>query len=174
MRPESSIPQRRRKKAVIAPQIVSGKAKTIRLISGGSSKLAVAGKSRAPAASRGLNSSRQRLMVTGIGGSSVFRVSLVFYTLVMLVVSVASMVLWNLAAAAGLERKANRLIDQLIGSNSYHIIGWQVFIVFVGIGILWVAVSSVVTFIGVRLFNVVAEMVGGISLYVRVRGPNQK
>lgn len=119
------------------------------------------------------SSKQQPLLVSGIGLTSVFRISLVFYFLIFLIVLAAMVILWQVFGSSGYELKANHLIDSLLGSTSYHIIGSQVLVVFVGLGIVWVVLASVVTMIGTRIFNAVATLIGGITIYVRTGGPTR-
>ncbi len=109
----------------------------------------------------------QRINVVGLSAVSVFKVFLIFYSLMASVFVVAGIVIWNLAAAAGLTHKLNHLIESLTGSTNYAIHGVQVLVIGVGFLVVLVAVSSVVTAIAARIFNFVAELVGGIGLNIR-------
>ncbi|NNN11514.1 MAG: hypothetical protein HKL83_06600 [Acidimicrobiaceae bacterium] len=121
--------------------------------------------SRPKAASKG--GGFQRINVVGLSAVSVFKVFLIFYSLMAAVLVIAGIVLWNLAAAAGLTHKLNHLIESLTGSTNYAIHGIQVLVIGVGFLVVLVAVSSVVTAIAARIFNFVAELVGGIGLNIR-------
>ncbi len=109
----------------------------------------------------------QRINVVGLSAASVFKVFLIFYSLMASVFVIAGIVLWNLAAAVGLTHKLNHLIDSLTGSTSYAVHGIQVLVIGIGFLVVLVAVSSVVTAIAARIFNFVAELVGGIGLNIR-------
>jgi hypothetical protein len=111
----------------------------------------------------------QPLVVTRISSSSVLRASLVFYFLTFLVVLIAMVILWQFFGKSGYEVKLNHLLDSLLGSATYHVIGTQVLVIFVGLGIVWVVLASVVTVIAVRIFSTVASLLGGITIYVRTR-----
>lgn len=125
------------------------------------------GKSRSSA---GRDPSRKRrgqaLFLTGIGIKSIFRVSVLFYTFILAVFLVAGFILWMILGISGYETKLNNLIDSLIGSSTYHLIGLDVFIVTTAIGVVWVVVSATLTTIAVKMFNLVADLVGGIRIYL--------
>ncbi len=111
----------------------------------------------------------QPLVITRISSASVLRASLVFYFLAFLVAVVAMVILWQFFGASGYETKLNHLLDSLLGSATYHVIGFQVLVIFAGLGIVWVILSSIVTVIAVRIFSAVASLLGGITIYVRTR-----
>ncbi len=114
----------------------------------------------------------QRINVVGMSALSVFRVVLVFYSLMALVFLVAGMILWTIASRAGLVLKLNHLIRSLTGSSTYSFRGTQVLVVAVGFLVVLVAIGSILTAISVRIFNMVMELVGGIGLNVRAGASN--
>ena len=107
-----------------------------------------------------------KITVVGVGAQSIFRMALLFCSFFFIVVTIAAMFLWEVFGISGYERKANSLIDQLIGSSTYHIIGWEVLFVFIGLGVFLVLVASVLSYISARIFNLVLDLVGGIELIV--------
>ncbi|MGC8481297.1 MAG: DUF3566 domain-containing protein [Acidimicrobiales bacterium] len=109
----------------------------------------------------------QPLAITGVSSLSVFRVSLVFYSLLFLIVMVGFIILWHFFGASGYEQKANHLIDSLVGSATYHIQGLQILVIFIGLGVVWIVVAAALTVIASRVFNLVAELIGGMTIYVR-------
>ena len=129
----------------------------------GEKKKGTASRPKAPSKGGGF----QRINVVGLSAVSVFKVFLIFYSLMAAVLVIAGIVLWNLAAAAGLTHKLNHLIESLTGSTNYAIHGIQVLVIGVGFLVVLVAVSSVVTAIAARIFNFVAGLVGGIGLNIR-------
>lgn len=112
----------------------------------------------------------QPLLITKFGLSSLFRICLIFYTLIFAVVLIAMIILWEVMASAGFETKLNHLLGSLLGSSTYHVMGTEVLVIFVGFGIVWILLSAGVTVIGMRIFNMVSELVGGIKVYVRSGG----
>ncbi len=109
---------------------------------------------------------RAKLTIFGLDSFAVFRSSLLVFSLLFGVFIVAWALLWSLFGLSGYEARTNNLIDQLIGSTTYHLIGWQIFLVLVGLGAFFVLFSSVVTYIIVRLINLALYAVGGVDVFV--------
>ncbi len=107
-----------------------------------------------------------KITVVGVGAQSVFRMALLFYSFLFFVFTIAAMFLWEVFGVSGYEQKTNTLIDQLIGSSTYHLVGWEVLFVFIGFGVFLVIIASVLTYIAARILNLVLDLVGGVELIV--------
>lgn len=116
----------------------------------------------------------QPLVLTRIGLGSFFRICLVFYTLFFLVMMVAGVVSWQFLSSAGYVRKLNHLIDSLIGSATYHVVGSQVLLIAAGFGIVGVIFFSAVSTILAKLFNLVSDLLGGVTIYLRQGGSSSR
>ncbi|MHB8190176.1 MAG: DUF3566 domain-containing protein [Ferrimicrobium sp.] len=114
-----------------------------------------------------------KLTLFGVDSSSLVRVALVFYFFLFVVVLIAAVILWAIFGMSGYEARANHLIDQLLGSATYHLIGWQVFLVFLGLGIFGVILCSVASLIVVQVLNMTIEQVGGITLFLGTDRPRR-
>ncbi len=109
----------------------------------------------------------QALQVTKVGSTSVFRVAVLFYTFLLAVFLVAGIILWFLLGVSGYETKLNHLIDSLLGSSTYHLIGLEVFVVTTAIGVVWVVILAALTTVAVKIFNLAIDLVGGIKIYLK-------
>ncbi len=113
----------------------------------------------------------QALLLTKVGSTSVFRIVVLFYTFLLATFLVAGIILWLLLGASGYESKLNHLIDSLLGSSTYHLIGLEVLVVAVAVGVVWVVVSAALTTVAVKMFNLAIDMVGGIKIYLQSASP---
>ncbi len=113
----------------------------------------------------------QSLLVTNVGSTSVFRVAVLFYTFLLATFLVAGIILWFLLGVSGYETKLNHLIESLLGSSTYHLIGFEVFIVAVAVGVVWVVVLAALTTVAVKMFNLAIDLVGGIRISLRALPP---
>ncbi len=121
-----------------------------------------AGVSRA-AASRG------RLKRVGL--LSVVKMSLAFYLCVFVVVMVAGAVLWNVAEAAGLIRKLDKLVRSLFALSNFQLhpltaLGWGG--AAVGALCLLGVLANVLTAV---FYNLLADLVGGLQVTVAGEEP---
>lgn len=97
---------------------------------------------------------------------SVFKMSLVFYLCVLIIVLLAGAILWNVAQAAGVVEKLDKLIRSLFALSSFHLHPLTALVwggAFVGslclLGVLVNVVAAV-------LFNLLSNIVGGVRVVV--------
>lgn len=107
-----------------------------------------------------------KLRVKHVFLPSLIRVSLVFYVGLVVVSMLATIVGWMLLSSVGLVAKVNHLIDQLIGSTTYSVSLAQVLVVQIGLGIAWVIVATIMTYIAGAVYNLSSEMGNGIVVGV--------
>jgi hypothetical protein len=109
---------------------------------------------------------RNRLVVRRIGVVSVLKVSLVFYTCLLIVMLIAGVVLWNVAAAVGAIDSLDKLIRSLFALTSFQLhplvaLGWSA-----AIGAALCFLGVLFNVIAVILFNLISDMVGGVQLFI--------
>lgn len=109
----------------------------------------------------------QAVFITEVGATSIFRISVLFYSFLMLTFLVAGVILWFLLGTSGYEAKLNHLIDSLLGSSTYHLIGLEIFIAATALGVVWVVISAALTTVAVKMFNLAIDLVGGFKIYLK-------
>ncbi len=109
---------------------------------------------------------RSRRLVRRFDIWSVFKVSVIFYICVFVVMLVAGTVLWNVAAAFGVITDGEKLVRSLFALNTYILHPITAF--------LWGSViAGAVCFLGVLtnvlaavLYNLISDVVGGVQVIV--------
>lgn len=107
-----------------------------------------------------------QLRIQRVSLASVARVSLIFYTALVAAGLVATIVSWAMLGSMGFITKLNHLIDQLVGSTNYSLGLAQVLVIQLGLGIAWVVIMTVLTFLAAAIYNLASEMGNGISIGV--------
>ncbi len=97
---------------------------------------------------------------------SVLRVSLVFYSCLWLVTTVAGVILWRMALSGGLLDNAESFLAELLSLESFSIDGGTVLRASVIAGAVFVVAGTTMTVLLVLLFNLISELTGGIRLAV--------
>ncbi len=106
------------------------------------------------------------LRIQRVSLASVTRVSVIFYTALVAAGLVATIVAWTVLGSIGFITKLNHLIDQLVGSTNYSLGLAQVLVIQLGVGIAWVVIMTVITFLAAAIYNLASEMGNGISIGV--------
>lgn len=97
---------------------------------------------------------------------SVLKLSVLFYACVFVVLLVAGVVLWIVASAAGVVGNVETFIGDLFALDAFHFEAFQILrAAFVG-GAVLVLLGTALNVLAVTLFNLIAELVGGIELTV--------
>lgn len=107
---------------------------------------------------------RSRVEVRKLDLWSVLKVSLCFYLAGLAVVVVAGIVAWLLIDAAGGIHNFEKFMGDIMSAKDYRIIGSQLLIGSVLVGLVLVALWTILTVLAAALFNVFSELVGGIEL----------
>ncbi len=107
-----------------------------------------------------------KLRIQHVSLASVARVCTIFYTGLVAAGLVATIVAWGVLGSMGFISKANHLIDQLVGSTNYQLGLTQVLVIQLGLGIAWVVVMTVLTYLAAAIYNLASEMGNGISIGV--------
>jgi sterol desaturase/sphingolipid hydroxylase (fatty acid hydroxylase superfamily) len=100
---------------------------------------------------------------------SVFKVSLIFYLCLMLVLIGAGMILYGSLGAIGALDSTTRLIRDLFADPEFEINGQWLFSRGVTIGLLMVVVCSVINVFIAFLYNLISDLVGGIEVTLAER-----
>ena len=117
-------------------------------------------------------------VVRDIDPWSVFKVALVFHFAVYLVVLISGVLLWNVAHATGTIDNVERFMESF-GWETFTFNGGQLFHNLWVIGLLLVFLLTGLAVLGATVFNLIADLVGGVRVTVleeevvlRVQEPN--
>jgi len=110
-----------------------------------------------------------RVVIRKVGPWSVFKMSLIFYTCVMLAFLGAGVILYAMLGAMGALDSTTRLVRDLFSDQSFEINGRWLFTRALGIGVLMVIVWSLINVFVAFLYNLIADLVGGIEVTLAER-----
>lgn len=105
-------------------------------------------------------------MIGRIDVWSVLKVSLCFYTAAMLVSVVAMMVCWWVASAVGLVSNIEKFLGTVFEIDSFSFLDLGVLQGVLLIGFVFVALMTILSVLAAAFYNVFAEAVGGVEIYV--------
>jgi hypothetical protein len=112
---------------------------------------------------------RSRVVVRRLDPWSVFKFSLLFYFCLMLVVSFALLILYWIMGLTGVLDSLGRILQNagfgpLVGKGTFRFDSFWIFERVFAIGAINVVVWSLVNLFGALLYNLVSDVVGGISI----------
>jgi hypothetical protein len=96
---------------------------------------------------------------------SAFKVGLAFHLVVYFTVLVASVLLWSVASATGTIDNIERFLMSF-GWESFQFHGWTLLFNEILLGLLLVALLTIVWVLGATMFNLITDLVGGIRVSV--------
>jgi len=96
---------------------------------------------------------------------SVLKLSLLFYTCMLLVLLVAGIILWVIAASVGAIGNIENFFGSL-GYKDFHFLGSRILEGTILGGLVLVAIASAFTVLLTVFFNLIADIVGGVELTV--------
>jgi hypothetical protein len=96
---------------------------------------------------------------------SVFKVMIIFHFAVYLVVLISSVLLWNVAHATGTIDNVERFMESF-GWETFTFNGGQLFRNLWVIGLLLVFLLTGLAVLGATVFNLIADLVGGVRVTV--------
>ena len=111
---------------------------------------------------------RARLVLRKIDPWSVLKFSLLFYFCLLLIMLLGSAIMFAILKAFGVIDSLQRLITDL-APNPYRIAGGAIFRWLFLFGLLGAIVASAVTVFFAFLYNLIADVVGGIEISVAER-----
>jgi hypothetical protein len=97
---------------------------------------------------------------------SVLKLSLIFYFCVWVMVIVAAVLLWGVAVGSGTVGSLESFVAEFLAFEEFRFNGDQLFQVFALGGLIGVFVATAVTAILAVLFNLIADLTGGIRFTV--------
>jgi hypothetical protein len=96
---------------------------------------------------------------------SAFKVGLAFHLVVYFTVLIASVLLWSVASATGTVDNIERFLMSF-GWESFQFHGWTLLMNEILLGLLLVALLTIVWVLGATMFNLITDLVGGIRVSV--------
>ena len=119
---------------------------------------------RAAASAASRRTRQTRVVLRKISPWSVFRFSVLFYFCLMLVLLLAGTLLYFLLGLTGVLDSVTRLVQELFADQGFVISGLWLFLRGFGFGLVSVVLWSVVNLFGAVLYNLIADIVGGIEI----------
>jgi hypothetical protein len=110
-----------------------------------------------------------RVVIRKIGPWSVFKLSLIFYLCLMLVILGAGVILYGMLGAIGALDSVTRLIRDLFAEETFVVNGGWLFTRGLGIGLVMVVVWSLINVFVVFLYNLISDLVGGVEITLAER-----
>ena len=112
---------------------------------------------------------RARLVLRKIDPWSVLKFSLLFYFCLLLIMLLGSAIIFAILKAFGVIANIEKLVRDLSSSPAYTVSGGTIFRWLFLFGLLWAVVASAVTVFLAFLYNLIADVVGGIEVSVAER-----
>ena len=96
---------------------------------------------------------------------SVFKIGLIFYFVVYLIMIVALVLLWSVASATGTIDNIQQFMKSF-GWESFQFKGGQLFVNVMVLGLLGVVLATALWVLAATIFNLITDLVGGIRVTV--------
>lgn len=113
-----------------------------------------------------LKARKVRRIVRHVSPWSVFKVSILFYLCLWLILMVAGVVLWRVGQDAGVITNAEKFYAKAAGEKVFEIDGRQVFRAASSAGAILVFSATAFTVLMTILFNLITDLTGGVRLSV--------
>lgn len=97
---------------------------------------------------------------------SVCKISIGFYLCTLIVGLCVGVVLWWLAVAFGAVGNVERFVGDLFNNDDFRLLSWAVLRSATLIGLALVCVMTVVTVVAAALYNLFAEVFGGVEVTI--------
>ena len=110
-----------------------------------------------------------REVVRRIDAWSVLKLSVVFYVALYGILLVAAVVLWMAATATGLRDNVESFIGEMIASNKFQFVGWELFRAGAVGGAILVVFGTGANVMLAVLYNLISDTVGGVVMVVEER-----
>ncbi len=105
-------------------------------------------------------------LVRHVSPWSVFKVSALLYATMYVVVMLAGIGLWTIAANRGLIGSVESFMDELLAEEDFRVDGTQVLRLAATVGFVGVATASALTVLFSIIFNLISDVTGGVRLSV--------
>lgn len=142
---------------------------------GGTGPVSETPSSKPPTRTAGKRPSRKsqrrhaRVVIRKVGPWSVFKVSVIFYFCVMLVLLGAGVILYGMLGAIGALDSTTRLIRDLFADQTFVINGRWLFSRGLTIGLAMVVIWSLINVFIAFLYNLISDLVGGVEVTLAER-----
>ncbi len=107
---------------------------------------------------------RSRVEMTKVDLWSVLKVSLCFYLAGLAILILAGLVVWLLLDASGGVKNFESFMGEIMSAKDYRLVPSQMLLGSVLVGLVIVALMTIVTVIAAALYNLFSELVGGIEV----------
>ena len=109
---------------------------------------------------------RYRQTVQKLDLWSVLKLSLCFYLCGLIVTIVAGVVLWLIGDAFGVIHDVEHFMNDLLSSKNFKFLSAQILEGTILVGLVLVAVMTIITVVAAAFYNLFAELVGGIEVVI--------
>ena len=107
---------------------------------------------------------QSRVEMSKIDLWSALKVSLCFYLAGLALLLVTGLVVWLLLDASGGIRSFEKFMGDILSAKDFHFVAPQILLGSVLVGLVLVALMSILTVIAAALYNVFADLVGGVEV----------
>jgi hypothetical protein len=107
---------------------------------------------------------KSRVEVSKLDLWSVLKVSLCFYLAALAVLVAAGVVVWLIADAAGVIHNVEKFVGKALSSKNYHLVSAQILEGSLLVGLVFVAMATIITVIAAALYNLFSELLGGVEV----------
>ena len=109
---------------------------------------------------------RYRQTIRRVDLWSVLKISICFYLTALIVMIGSGMVVWWIASALGIISNIEQFVGDLISSEDFKFLSWQVLRAGTLFGLVFVCLMVVLTVLAAAFYNLFAELIGGIEVTV--------
>jgi hypothetical protein len=95
---------------------------------------------------------------------SVLKISLCFYLAAVAIIVIAGVVLWAIADAAGAIHNIEKFMGKILSSKNYHLVSAQILEGTILVGLVLAALMTIISVVGAALYNLFAELFGGVEV----------
>ncbi len=107
---------------------------------------------------------RSRVEMTRVDLWSVLKVSFCFYLAGLAMLLIAGLVVWLLLDASGGIHNFERFMGDIMSAKDYRLVAPQILLGSALIGLVVVALMTIITVIAAALYNVFSDLVGGVEV----------
>ena len=107
---------------------------------------------------------RSRVEMTKVDLWSVLKVTLCFYLAGLAIMIIAGLVVWLLLDASGGIHNFEKFMGDIMSAKDYRLVASQILLGSVLVGLVVVALMTIVTVIAAALYNLFSELVGGVEI----------
>ena len=107
---------------------------------------------------------RSRVEMTKVDLWSVLKVSLCFYLAGLAMMIIAGLVVWLLLDASGGIHNFEKFMGDIMSAKDYRLVASQILLGAVLVGLVIVALMTIITVIAAALYNLFSELVGGVEV----------